>query len=317
MIGRSRTDDFHLLDSRLRGNDSSIGHSLEGGNPKMNKQMRILIGGASGLVGSEVARAANGHQVLGIARTASASATVAVDLTDRTQVAKVVSEFKPELVVVASAWPWVDGCEKDPARSKKENVSTVENLIAEISPTCKLIFFSTEHVFDGTLPLYREDSQTNPLNVYAKHKNEVEQLLVKRPNSLIARTSYVFGEEVRRKNFLYRVVDASKTKTPLKVPVAQGGLPTWSVWLAKSALELSINGIEGIVHLTGQEVLTKALWAKRIALGLKLEHVEIQEVSWQDSGQIAPRPAEIQLVSTKHTLLHPPLDEVLSTLKVE
>jgi hypothetical protein len=81
-----------------------------------------------------------------------------------------------------------------------------------------------------------------------------------------------------------------------------------------SCPELARNDMQTETALLSERVkaCTKARCAR-----LKPENVEIQEVSWQDSGQIAPRPAEIKLVSTKHTLLHPPLDEVLSTLKVE
>jgi dTDP-4-dehydrorhamnose reductase len=242
----------------------------------------------------------------------SGLATEAMDLLDPAAIQKVVDRFNPNAVVIASAWPWVDGCEKDPDRSHRENVQTVKNLLQVIGAAPRVIFFSTEHVFDGLAPQYDEDSETHPLSVYAKHKREVEELLLERGRSLIARTSYVFGAEARRKNFMYRVIDASEQRTPLKVPSAQAGMPTWSRWLAASSLELLHQGEEGIVHLTGPDVLTKAEWARIIATGLQLSNVEIIEVPWQESGQIAPRPERVRLVSTRHELKHPPLAELLN-----
>jgi dTDP-4-dehydrorhamnose reductase len=269
--------------------------------------------GASGLVGSEVVRSAPSDWVtLGVARHVDGFATETLDLLDAPSVHRTIDAFQPDLVVVASAWPWVDGCERDPERSRRENVETVENLVHALEGAkARVVFFSTEHVFDGRADAYDEKAQPNPLSIYARHKRDVEELLLARGACLIARTSYVFGLEARRKNFMYRVVDAAKTRTPLKVPTKQAGLPTWSTWLASSALTLVNEGLEGVVHLAGPEVLTKGEWALAIAEALALEGVEILEVPWQESGQVAPRPERVRLINTRHELIHPPLGVVL------
>ncbi len=273
---------------------------------------RLLVAGASGLVGSEVMRAAGAWQTLGVARNRAGLASEVMDLTEPASIDATVRRFAPDAVVIASAWPYVDGCEKDPARSHRENVQTVQNLATAVPSHVRLVFFSTEHVFDGAADSYDELAATHPLSVYAKHKREVEELLLQRGNSLIARTSYVFGREARRKNFMYRVIEASSSRVPLKVPSAQAGMPTWAPWLALSALQLLDEGLSGVVHLTGPEVLTKAQWAALLAKGLALPDVEIEEVPWQDSGQLAPRPERVRLISTRHSLRHPPLLEILT-----
>jgi dTDP-4-dehydrorhamnose reductase len=273
----------------------------------------VLVVGASGLVGSEVMRAAGPGVAHGVARRVGGLATEPMDLLDPSAIERVVDRVQPETVVIASAWPWVDGCEQDPARSERENVQTVKNLVQVLGGRARIVFFSTEHVFDGLAPAYSEDAPTHPLSVYARHKRDVEVLLLARGHSLVARTSYVFGWEKQRKNFMYRVIDASEQRTPLKVPTAQAGMPTWARWLAASALELSAGGHEGIVHLTGPDVLTKGEWARMLAEGLSLPNVEIVEVPWQESGQIAPRPERVRLTSTKHALRHPPLLHLLQS----
>lgn len=273
---------------------------------------RLLVVGASGLVGAETMRAASGWAALGVARSVAGLATESMDLLDLKAIDRVVTRFTPDAVVIASAWPWVDGCEQDPARSERENVQTVKNLLQVIGPSPRVVFFSTEHVFDGLLPAYDESAAPHPLSVYAKHKRAVEELLLTRGRCLVARTSYVFGAEARRKNFMYRVIDASAQRSPLKVPSAQAGMPTWARWLAASSLDLLGRGFEGLAHLTGPEVLTKAQWARLLADGLALPNVEIVEVPWQDSGQIAPRPERVRLLSTRHELHHPPLLQLLT-----
>lgn len=273
---------------------------------------RLLVAGASGLVGTEVMRAAGDWSAHGVARRVDGLATEAMDLLDVAAIERVVTRVRPDVVVVASAWPWVDGCEEDPGRSRRENVETVRNLVSVLPAATRVVFFSTEHVFDGKADGYDEHAPTSPLSVYAKHKREVELLLLERGNALIARTSYVFGREARRKNFMYRVIDASQTRAPLKVPTAQAGMPTWAPWLASSALALVGRGVDGVVHLTGPDVLTKGEWAASLARGLRLPDVEIVEVPWQDSGQIAPRPERVRLLSTRHDLHHPPLLQLLT-----
>jgi dTDP-4-dehydrorhamnose reductase len=275
--------------------------------------MRLLVVGASGLVGAEVVRAAPPDwEVLGVARTMDGLATRAMDLASPQEV---LAGFRPELVVVASAWPHVDGCELDPARSHRENVGTVEALVAALGPNpARLLFFSTEHVFDGQAGPYGEEGVPNPLNVYSRHKREVETLLLRRGRSLVVRTSYVFGLEARRKNFLYRVIEAARSGAPLAVPVDQGGMPTWSRWLARSALRLAAGGMEGLVHLTGPEVLSKAQWAARIGRALGLSGLQVEERPWEACGQTAPRPASVALTSRRHALSHPPLDDALQEI---
>jgi dTDP-4-dehydrorhamnose reductase len=277
-------------------------------------QKALLVVGASGLVGSELMREAHPPRWVahGVARSVAGLATESMDLLDPKAIEAVVDRVQPHGVVVASAWPWVDGCEQDPDRSYRENVQTVKNLLEVVGHQTAVAFFSTEHVFDGRRSEYDELAPTNPLSVYAQHKRDVEELLLTRGRALVARTSYVFGAEARRKNFMYRVIDAAAQGVPLKVPSAQAGMPTWSKWLARATLTLLERGVFGVAHLTGPEVLTKAQWAAVLVRGLGLlKGMEIVEVPWQQSGQIAPRPERVRLVSTIHDLQHPPLLETL------
>ncbi len=275
---------------------------------------RSLIFGSSGLVGRSLMRVLPG--AVGAARTADPAVHALVDLTDAAAVARTLERVAPDQVFIASAWPWVDGCERDPARSHRENVQTVANVIAGLQGSkARVVYYSTDHVFDGQAPQYDEDAPVHPLSVYARHKRESEALLLMRGASLVIRTSYVFGEETRQKNFVYQVLKAIRAGTPLSLPAGQAGMPTWAQWLAESTVALLNAGLTGVVHLTGPDVLTKAEWARTIATGLALPAPHIVETDAAQSGQIAPRPDRVLLTSNRHTLQHPPLLEVLHTLR--
>ncbi|MDB4993978.1 MAG: dTDP-4-dehydrorhamnose reductase, partial [Myxococcaceae bacterium] len=246
---------------------------------------------------------------------------VALDLLDADAVKRVVESVlalaNEPRVAVCSAWPWVDGCEKDPERSFRENVTTVQNLVAALPRAVPIFFYSTDHVFDGAKGApYVESDAVNPPSVYARHKRAVEELLLARGASLVVRTAWVFGTEVRKKNFVYRVLEAARAGETLKVPTGQAGCPTWARWLAESTLTLADRGMTGVVHLTGSEPFTKAAWARAIAEELDLPTLDVREVSASESGQIAPRPDEVVLASERHELRQPPARTIIHAEKL-
>ncbi len=270
----------------------------------MTAPRRWLVVGASGLVGGALVRElrAHGNEVLGAARTPRELATVALDLASPADVARGLAEARPDVVVVASAWPHVDGCEADPARSRRENVETVTNVVRALAGSkARVVFYSTDHVFDGEKPApYLESDAVHPPSVYARDKRAVEELLAFRGQSLVLRTAWVFGPESRRKNFVYRVIDAAARGETLRLPRAQAGCPTDAAWLAEVTRRLVDDEVDGIVHATGTERFTKAEWAHAIADALALGPLQTEEVEWAQAGQIAPRPVSVALASTRH-----------------
>jgi dTDP-4-dehydrorhamnose reductase len=229
-------------------------------------------------------------------------------------VEKAVADANPDVIFICSAWPYVDGCERDPQESERQNVSTTANLIAATKGSqARIVYYSTDYVFDGGKPEYVETDPVSPLGVYARHKRRSEELLLDRGRSLIARIAWVFGEELRRKNFVYRVIEQARAGKPLLVPEKQSGCPTWSRWVADCTLNLLDRSVDGVVHLTGNELVTKAEWARLIAKALQLPPLEIREVTSAESGQVAPRPMSVRLVSRRHQERHPPLSTILES----
>jgi dTDP-4-dehydrorhamnose reductase len=281
--------------------------------------MRLLVVGASGLVGGAVVRAARarGDEVVGVARAVSGDATFALDLCDGEAVARSFASLVPDVVVIASAWPYVDGCEADPVQSARENVDTVDHVVAAADPASRIVFFSTDHVFDGARPSYVESDVPHPLSVYARHKLEGEAKLVARGRSLVVRTAWVFGPESRRKNFVYQVARAAKAGETLRVPIRQAGCPTFSEWLADETLASLSEGVEGVLHLTGNLPFTKAEWAHAITESLGLPAIRVDEVSPAEAGQVAPRPERVVLASERRTLTPPDPREVLGEHRAE
>jgi dTDP-4-dehydrorhamnose reductase len=279
---------------------------------------RLLVVGASGLVGGELARRARaaGFDVCGVARSVRGEATRCLDLADRAALERVLDDVRPSIVAICSAYAHVDGCERDPTRSHRENVETVQNLVAATRNTdVGLIFYSSDHVFDGARETYVESDAVAPMSVYARHKRAVEELLLERGHSLVVRTAWVFGTDLRRKNFVYRVIDAAQGGAQLRLPVGQAGCPTFSGWLADATVALLWDAVEGVAHLSGGELLTKAEWMRLVVHTLGLPACEPIEVPWDAAGQVAPRPEKVRLRSERHSLVHPDLRSTLLQLR--
>ncbi len=277
--------------------------------------MKLLVVGASGLVGGELCRRARaqGVDAIGVARRLRGEATAALDLSSRADLERVVDAVQPTHVALCAAYAHVDGCEVDPARSERENVATIRNVVQVLAGSkITALFFSTDHVFDGTKPFFVERDAVHPLSIYACHKRAAEELLLARGNALVVRTAWVFGAELAKKNFAYRVIAAARAGESLKLPRAQAGCPTWTGWLTASVLTLLDEKMTGIVHLTGDEPLTKAEWARLIAKSLVLPPLRIEEVSEREAGQVAPRPEQVVLRSERHALHQPPLSDILA-----
>lgn len=279
----------------------------------------ILVLGASGLVGGDLVRAARrrGLSVLGAARTALGEATVEVDVTDAAALGALVDRSTPSAIAIAAAWSHVDGCESDPERSARENVGGARAIVtAAAGAQIPIVFFSTDQVFDGTRDAHVESDPTHPLNVYARHKLLAEEIVRAQPRGLVVRTAWVFGEEIRQKNFAYRVASAARSGARLLLPRGQVGCPTSSRWLSDATLDFVAEGMRGVVHLTGSEPHSKAEWARTIARSLGLPAPNVEEVDEAGAGQIAPRPARVVLASERHGLRQAPVGSLLEQLRI-
>ena len=269
--------------------------------------MKVLIIGASGLVGSHVhAEAAlRGHEVLGTYRTNPHDRLVQLDLADAKASEDLLRTFSPDWVVHAAGWTWVDGCESDPARALDENCNQPAMLAALCKNSgCRFAYFSTTYVFDGKSGPYSEEDLPGPVDVYARSKWEGEQAVMKilGGEALIPRVIFVWGREDRQKNFAWQTVRAIREERSMRVPSDQKGNPTWAGDIAGWLLDLMEANEAGIWNLVGDEPgMTKSAWAAEIARGLgetegfppdKLANWVCESVPSDQLGQVARRPLD-------------------------
>jgi dTDP-4-dehydrorhamnose reductase len=265
--------------------------------------MRSLVIGASGQVGAQLLALASGEEsCTGTYCHHPLPGLVSLDLRDGLAVRKIIGAVRPEVCYVPGALTSVDYAETHAGECRQTNaggVSHVARAMAEIGGV--LVFFSTEHVFADSSKAWTEDDPPSPQSVYAKSKAEAEKIVQEiLPNHhLILRTSWVFGPDPQKKNFLCRVHRTLKSKERLVVPSDQQGQPTYGPDLARTARELVRRGARGTYHVVGPQCLSRLEWAKTIAKALHLPAELIEGRPTTGLGFAAPRPLQIQLDRTK------------------
>jgi dTDP-4-dehydrorhamnose reductase len=210
--------------------------------------MRITIFGATGMLGKALMRRwpTDRDEVTGVGSAQS-------DIRDSTQVERAIQQSKPDWIVLAAAYTDVDGCELNPALAAAVNTTGSVNLArAAHSAGAKLLFVSTDYVFDGTKTTpYETNDPRNPINAYGRSKAEAEEkILAILPDACIVRTSWLFGPG--GKCFPNTILKLAATRPEIEVVNDQRGSPTYTLDLADAIVALCKSQARGIVHCTNR-----------------------------------------------------------------
>ncbi len=246
--------------------------------------MKVMILGASGLLGRALMREWSEDEVVGLS-------SRAVDIRDAAKVREVVETMRPEWIVLAAAYTDVDGCESHRDRAFAVNRDGAVH-VAEAAKLvgAKLLFLSSDYVFDGkkTSP-YEASDPRNPQSVYGRTKAEAEvRLLEVLPECCVARTSWLFG--MGGKCFPETILKLASSRPALDVVNDQRGCPTYSVDLARGIIQLCRKGASGVVHATNTGDCSWFEFAREIVSAAGLT-TEVRPVSTQQMARPAPRPA--------------------------
>jgi len=227
--------------------------------------MRITIFGATGLLGKALVREWKDDEVTGFA---SADG----EIRDEKQVSNLVQHARPDWIVLAAAYTDVDGCESNRDLAFDVNCRGAVNVArAAKQHGSRLLFLSTDYVFDGTKTTpYETNDPRSPSSVYGHSKAEAEVRLAEiLPGCCIVRTSWLFGPG--GKCFPDTILKLAETRPELEVVGDQHGSPTYSIDLARAIIQLCRQGASGIVHATNRGDCSWYEFAREIiaAAGLK------------------------------------------------
>ena len=267
---------------------------------------KILITGVSGLLGNNLAyysreRYTTAGLYCSHAMTLTGVDTHQVDLLKRGEFEEVVGEFKPDILIHCAALADVDQCEINPVLAEQLNVAATRNVVDTIAKNSavKLVYISTDAVYDGKQGNYREDAPVNPLSVYARTKYEGEQIAARRADSLIVRTSFFGWNFFDKRCFAERVLQdlAAKKNVPGFTDVSSSQIYTFDLaGLLEQALKKNLCGV---YHFAGRTALSKYEFAVEVAVAAGLDASLIQRTSSDDASLKARRSKNLSLDTTK------------------
>jgi dTDP-4-dehydrorhamnose reductase len=257
--------------------------------------MRVLITGASGMLGSDVAASARaaGHQV-------TAYSHAELDISDAAAVRAAVREAAPVAIVNCAAWTDVDGAEADESAAHAVNADGAAHVAAAAADGgATVVHVSTYYVFDGfaTRP-YVESDATGPASAYGRSKLAGEHALrMSGATHLIARTAWLFG--LGGRNFAATMLAlAGDGREEVAVVTDQLGCPTYTGHVALALLECLERGITGTAHLAAAGHCSWKEFAEAIFAQAQVS-CRVVPASSAEMARPAPRPPWSVLASER------------------
>ena len=290
----SDKDKLHsTLDEKLENGEITFKKSdLEKSEKYYNSKCKVMVTGGAGQLGYDVIKelTKRGYEDI------YAPTIEELDLTDKEAVNKAMEEFKPNLVIHCAAYTAVDNAEENEEAATKINVDATSYIADKCKELdSKLIYISTDYVFDGTKDLnevYEVSDETNPMSVYGKTKLMGERKALNNPKTFIVRTSWVFG--INGKNFMRTMLNLSETKDELSVVADQYGSPTYTVDLARLLVDMAGTEKYGLYHANNEGYCNWAEFAEEIFRQNNKE-VKVNHVTSEEYPQKAYRPRNSKL----------------------
>ena len=233
---------------------------------------RLLIVGATGFVGSRWAQAADGQFEVfcGARQPADQPRPVAIDITDTASVERAFDEVRPQFVTHLAALSDIDRAERERELAETINVDGA----VRVAEACarhgaRMLYTSTDAVFDGTRGIYHEDDPTSPVNWYGQTKARAEQAIARiSPSALIVRLSLVMGTSALPggNSYLQKVAGNLKAGNDIISPTFEFRNPIDVGTLCEFFLELTPRpDATGIYHVGASDKMSRFDLARAIA----------------------------------------------------
>ena len=278
----------------------------------LSSKTRILLTGATGQVGSYLLREIRNRNLTVEPWSSQPNAQVGgvacrqVDLRQVDQVSEAFDDFKPDIVLHAAAISNAAACFQDPERTRQVN-TTATRILAELAQKhrARLIFTSTDMVFDGRDGHYRETDSMTPISVYG-HSKAIAECSVVRWEQVVLRISLLYAPAINGRPVFFDhqlaairegsrcVLFEDEWRTALSTQIAAEGI-----------LRVAASDFKGILHLAGPESMTRFEMGRRLAAAVGADPDLIVGNRREDSESDEPRPRDVSLCCDRWCELFP------------
>ncbi len=267
---------------------------------------RLLITGGTGTLGSHLVRLASKSGVWSEVHATYHTTNpnfhkVFWHYTDaRNLTLPLLKKINPQYLIHTLAMTSPDECEKRKLDAWQINVKSVNEIIDYCNThETRLIFTSSDQVFDGTKGAYSEDDQPHPINFYGDSKleaeNEISENLITK-NHVIARLGLLYGFNLNMGvNFFETLHVALKNQTPIRLFTDQFRSMISAMNAAECLLELAQNNYNGMLHVAGPEKISRYDFGLRLCHHAKTPVLPMLKSKMDEVKVLAKRPADVTL----------------------
>lgn len=252
--------------------------------------MKVLITGANGFLGQHLTIFLANHGFSVIA-TGKGDCRIpnnftityhSVNLKNKAAVLQMVELYQPEIIIHTAALSKPDECENDKPACILNNVTATAYLVEAANKIgAKFIYVSTDFIFGEDGP-HVEDATPNPLNFYGESKLMAEQLVkASAKNFAIIRPVFIYGQvwDGLRPSFLHWVKNNLDQEKTIKVVTDQQRTPTYVIDICNTLKYISLNNVNDVFNIAGNEIISPYLMALKVAEVLQLNQSLIVPVT--------------------------------------
>lgn len=257
---------------------------------------KVLIIGASGTLGSVfLKKLKDNYQVWGTFNNNYTENCSKLDILDYRAVGDMYNLVRPDYTILCAAIADVDKCESNPKLAWDTHEVGTENVSQWCRKTnSKLVYISTDSVFDGKRGAYKETDETNPINVYAASKLRGEKVTTWAKDYLIIRTAF-FGH----KGLAKWVIENLKESNSITMFNDVFFSPIYTEDLVDIIIKMCEKDLKGIYHVGGEFGYSKYEFGRNLANAFELDWTFITPVSVDTMKSRTPRPKNLSIDISK------------------
>lgn len=212
-----------------------------------------------------------------------------------------VEKLRPRLVIHTAGRTSIEDCEMNPSLAHHVNVELSQNVAMACSlMKVPLVHISTDHLFAGTVPYADESARVEPQNVYARTKAEAEsRVLDACPEALVVRTNFYGWGPSYRRSFTDSIIGSLRQGTAITLFEDVFYTPILIETLASAVHDLVAGNASGIIHVVGDERISKYQFGLKVAEQFQLDSKLIKPGMLSDRKGLVRRPREMSLSNQK------------------
>jgi dTDP-4-dehydrorhamnose reductase len=225
----------------------------------------------------------------------------AVDLANPDEAARAFDAAQPTVAIHAAAIARIDLCHRDPELAERVNTAGTRALVELCRRThARLVYVSTDLVFDGQRGGYQETDPPSPLSIYGKTKAAGEAPVREYEAGVVVRTSLMFGPPINgRPNFFQAQVRSLESGSPMTLFVDEWRTPLSFHAAARGLVAIAESDCYGLLHLGGPQRMSRYEMGQQLAAALGRDASVFRPARQADIPASEPRPRDVSLDSSR------------------